>query len=129
MLVPAAPTSIGVCRYPGEFGPSFQDRLLGSVRLTGGEAKDLAAALNAARPGANAGPAAASCVRPDPSRYDVLLLVDGGDGETRVRVRFSGCAELGLDNGERRAQLTMRLLAQIMRPLHAGYGVSVDLPD
>ncbi|MFG2058271.1 hypothetical protein ACGFI9_30045 [Micromonospora sp. NPDC048930] len=124
-----APTSISICQYPGETGSAFADRLLGSVRLTGDGAKSLAAALNAARPGWNAGHPAASCKRPDPARYDVLLLVRGPDGETRVRVRYSGCAELGLDNGVRRAQLTMRLLAQIMRPLHTGYGVSVDLPD
>lgn len=132
-FVPAGPTSIGICLYPQwEHNPSSANRLQGSVRLAGDEATGLAAALDAARPGGNATHPGASCARPDPGQYDVLLLVAGPDGDTtRVRVRYSGCAGIGLDNGARTVQLTLRLLAQIMRPLHTGYGVSVDvdIPD
>ncbi|SBT47109.1 hypothetical protein [Micromonospora auratinigra] len=128
-FVSAAPTSIGICRYPQwEHTVPGEDRLLGGVRLTGVEATGLAAALNAARPGGNVTHRGVSCVRPDPGQYDALLLVTGPDGKvTRVRLRSSGCAEIGLDDGARRVQLTITLLNQIMRPLHDGYGVSTDV--
>ncbi|MCX4470173.1 hypothetical protein OOK41_07635 [Micromonospora sp. NBC_01655] len=46
-----------------------------------------------------------------------------------MRVNWNGCTGLGLDNGATRVQLTMWLLATVMRPLHTGYVLQQKLPD
>ncbi|MEU4642249.1 hypothetical protein [Micromonospora sp. NPDC023814] len=127
-FVPADPSSIAICAYGEERDGVHGDRLRTSARLTGSDAAALASALNRARPGGNPDLAGNDC-RPDPARYDALLLVRGPDGETPVRVTYSGCSELGLDNGVRRAAVTMTLLAQMMRPLKTGYSMRAKFPD
>ncbi|MGC5330044.1 hypothetical protein [Micromonospora sp. DT62] len=127
-FVPSLPSSISVCSY-GSPNPRGErrDRIEASARLSGAEATELAAALNAARPGGNPAPPGLACARPDPLGYEALLLLRDQGTEVRVRVSWNGCTR-GLDNGASRAQLTMSLLADIMGPVKAGYSLSHALP-
>lgn len=111
-FVDADPAAISVClgRSP----------LQTSARFSGQAARELAAALNRAKPGVNRD-------RPDCAETsklpDVVLLIEDRAGHVSpVLVTYTGCRNRGMDNGAQRAVLTSALLGKIMRPLKVGYG-------
>ncbi|WP_193790782.1 hypothetical protein [Sorangium cellulosum] len=122
-LSPAHPISIAVCYY-GEHGDALQS----SARLSGTEAAALAAALNQAPAGPNPDADPKMCLHPPaPPPADALLIVEDAAGRGTIYVAFSGCVGRGLDNGERRAQVSASLVKMFMEPLHTGYVFHGDL--
>jgi hypothetical protein len=53
----------------------------------------------------------------------VLIAQDTRD-RAIVEVSFSGCTHRGLRNGRDTSRLDQKLLNEIMKPLHTGYGNS-----
>jgi hypothetical protein len=124
-FVTPEPAAISICFYKD----AQTDRLQASTELTGASTRQLAAALNAARPGPNADPPAGSCLDMHAPVPEVVLLVRAADGGlTTVWVTFSSCAGRGMDNGVRRAQVTQTIVGMFMRPLFVAYGLNGDLP-
>lgn len=129
-FVPPEPTSINVCIYHNEnlpWMPRVDGRLRASRTLTGDLAKHLAAGLNAAKPGGNPDRPPGECTREGPAEPDARLLVNGDGIATTVWVTFNSCTGRGLDNGVRRARLTIGLTFEIMGGL--GFSMPVSLPD
>jgi hypothetical protein len=126
-FVPPDPTSIGICYYG--MHDSESDLLEASARLTGMDARRLAAALNTARPGGNPDRPADQCVAPGPPVADAVLLI--GVEARRVAsvwVTFSNCSGRGADNGVRRVQVTQSMIALLTDPLHTKPLFGADLP-
>ncbi len=123
-FVPADPRSITICYYETH-GPAV---LAASTRLTGTPAKQLADALNQAKPGPNADrPSPCEAGRPG---FNAELRVTGADGQTTtVFVRFEGCTGRGLDNGTRQATVTQTIIHRTLQPLHVGYAFDGNLPQ
>lgn len=123
-FVPANPRSITICYYD-TYGPAV---LAASTRLTGAPAKQVAEALNQAKPGPNPD-------RPSPCDdgrrpgFNTELRITGTDGTTTVFVRFEGCTGRGMDNGAQRAAVTQTIIHRTLQPLHVGYGFDGDLPQ
>ncbi|GAB4046330.1 hypothetical protein [Catellatospora paridis] len=115
-FVPPYPASIAICVYHTGFGnEQVEGRLRRSMALAGVDAVRLADRLNAAEPGANPDPPARVCTQEGPVIADAMLIVRSGTTTTRVWAIFSSCTGRGLDNGARRAQLTMGIVWQIMQ--------------
>src|SRR6266540_789736 len=93
-FVTREPAAISICYYGGRATYPLQS----SAQLTDEPARQLATALNAARPGGNPNPPEGTC------------------------------AGRGVDNGARQAQVTQTLIHLVMKPLHAGYAFNGDLP-
>ena len=127
-LVPASPEAIAICWYerntPGDSGPPM-DRLETSARVTGEQARDLAAALNDAPAGGNPD-VGESCAHPIRVAPDLLLLLTEGDRTTRLWGTVKYCVGRGWDNGTGRAAITAPTLALVAAPLHA---TDLSLPE
>lgn len=124
-LVPADATLVRICY----FGPVPDSRLQASAEI---EAAPLVAAVNAAAPGMNPDPSAATCADVGTWGPDALLLfVSPGDrpgGTTsRLWVTFSHCHARGLDTGRRQAHVSADILHMFMPVLHTGYAFHGDL--
>jgi hypothetical protein len=133
-FAPSDPATISVCHYGGK------DRLQASAEIKD-NARQVAAALNAAPPGRNPDRPARTCdARTDPPGDDAALLMKDStaprvnDGaapridDSVVRIRFSSCTGRGMDNGARTVQVSRGVIQTIMAPVHAGYSISGDLP-
>jgi hypothetical protein len=126
-FVPPDPTSIGICYYSGHELES--DLLKTSARLTGTDARRLAAALNTARPGGNPDRPAHQCVDAEPPVANAVLLIDVGTQRVAsVWVTFSTCTGRGADNGLRRVQVTQSMITLLTDPLHTSPLFGADLP-
>jgi hypothetical protein len=126
-FVPPDPTSIGICYYSGHELES--DLLKASARLTGTDARRLAAALNTARPGGNPDRPADQCVDGEPPVANAVLLIGvGAQRVASVWVTFSFCSGRGADNGVRRVQVTQSMIALLTDPLHTNPVFGADLP-
>ncbi len=124
-FVTREPAAISICYYGGRATYPLQS----SAQLTDEPARQLATALNAARPGGNPNPPEGTCVQEAPPVPDAVLLVRAADGRlTMVWVTYSSCTGRGMDNGVRLAQVTQTLIHLVMKPLHAGYAFNGDLP-
>jgi hypothetical protein len=129
------PTAISICHYGvGEPAGTPQRTILldASARITGTDARNLAALLNAAPAGRNQDAPADKCVeeRPLPQAADVVLHLWVGDEIVdNVWVIYSSCTNRGLDNGARQAQISHTLLRAIRDHVHAGYHLRADIPE
>jgi len=126
-FVPPDLTSIGICYYGGHELES--DLLKTSARLTGPDARRLAAALNTAQPGGNPDRPADQCVDAEPPVANAVLLIGvGAQRVASVWVTFSSCSGRGADNGLRRVQVTQSMIALLTDPLHTKPLFGADLP-
>jgi hypothetical protein len=116
--VPPASPNLVICLY-GD-GP----RLQSSTKVTGTAADEILAAVRSAKEGQNPDPPASQCISGPATSPDLVLLPDGG---VPLAVVFSPCTGRGVTDGQHWSQLSSALLAQLMGPVHAGYGLSAPL--
>jgi hypothetical protein len=96
--------SVTACRYAlGGLGETSDARppapLFSSLRLIGGPAQDVAAAMAAAPPGG--GPDEPEACLADFSYGDEMIIahIESDQGQSTVHVYYSGCDHNGLDDG------------------------------
>jgi hypothetical protein len=116
--VPPASPDLVICLY-GD-GP----RLQSSTKVTGAAAGEILAAVRAAEEGQNPDPPASQCISGPAESPDLVLLPEGG---VPLTVVFSPCIGRGVTDGQHWSHLSSALLAKLMGPLHAGYGLSAPL--
>jgi hypothetical protein len=117
-LVPRDADALSVCWFVGG--------VLGSSALIEGTAAEkIVTALNDAKPGRNVDVPETNCLRdgkvPPP---DTVLIAHAKGDRAVIELSFSGCTHRGSSNGRDEAQLTEKLVLDIMAPLHSGYGYS-----
>lgn len=117
-LVPSDANALSVCWFEGGV-------LASSALHEGAALESIIAALNDAKQGRNMDVPESNCLRdgkvPPP---DAVLIAHAKADAALIEMSFSGCTHRGLSNGRDEAQLTERLLLDIMAPLHSGYGYS-----
>jgi hypothetical protein len=129
------PDAISICHYgvrEPEGTPQRTMLLAASTRISGADARNLAALLNAAPPGTNQDAPANQCMETNllPLTADVVLHLWVGDEVVdRVWVTYSSCTDRGLDNGARRAQISHTLLRAIREHVRAGYHLRAEIPQ
>jgi hypothetical protein len=126
------PTAISICHYGsrpwGSDTPA--DLLDASTKITGVDARHLAALLNAAPVGANPDAPAHQCRENLPVLADVVLHLWDNDGTgNSVWIAYASCTQRGLYNGASRAQMSHTILQLIRREVHAGYSLKADIPQ
>ena len=114
------PESITVCFYGGY--PTTAPLQAATIR-TGTSAAQLAATLNAARPGDNSDVPENVCLRSAfPDHIDATIQVRSADGSTgRVVATWQVCAGTRLDNGSTHRKFTNDIIAAIMDGMGLGY--------
>ena len=115
--VPAHPSKLIICLYLGV------PRLQSSTQTSGELMTGLAASIQSAKEGRNPDAPASQCLPEPPRAPDLVLFADG----VPLSVVFSPCVGRGITDGQRWAHVSKSMVAELMEPTHAGYGLSADL--
>lgn len=121
--------ALSVCRYAVEESRDEQDPLLSSSRFVGSAAGDVLAAVVNAPPGG--GPDdPGSCSAHYALGNEVLVLdVSGIDGRQEAIVRYAGCEQHGVDDGQLLRALTGPLLHAVLGGPHMPSGFDGSVGD
>ena len=124
-MVSVEPVAVRVCQY-GRYG--LAGRLVASGELGQGDARWLAEAINAAKPGRNPDVPAWQCTEASPPQPDVVLHFVGADGTVSwLWATFSSCTGRGIDNGAHQVWVDRPMIERFMTPLRTGISWSGSL--